>query len=158
MARPNVVSSPDRMPPDEVQRWLDTVLQRGLAATETEAAELIGKSSDTLTRMKKLGADRTTALACAAVLRHLSPFGGVQAETPATHTYAVSLPVTLTVEIEALEQADAKATAASLFQRQGLGVLTGHAIPLGEPGENAVIRSAVFEGATSKLRIAEVTS
>jgi hypothetical protein len=155
---PNLLTIVDRMPPEEVQRWIDTVKERGLATSDATAAELIGKSADTIMLMKRRGADRTTALACAAVLRHLAPFGEAVAEAAAKRIYAVSMPVTITVEVEATSQNDAKAAAQSLFENPSSGALNGRSIPTGEPGESVLIRSAVFEGAATKLRVAEVAA
>lgn len=63
-----------QMKPADVQAWLDIVRAKGLATTDLGAGELIGKSPDTVIRMKQKGADRAIGLACAAVLNGIEPF------------------------------------------------------------------------------------
>lgn len=98
MAKPNL-SQTATMTAGDVLLWLERVLASGVAASETEAAELIGKSHDTLLRMKMRGADKTTALACNAVLSRIMPFGD-QTATPQKRSFHVTLPLTVTVAAE----------------------------------------------------------
>ena len=74
MPRPSSVTEAGLMSPESVNVWIDTVKAKKLATTDYEVARLLGRSHDTLAAMRKRGADRTTGLACAAVLKKLQPF------------------------------------------------------------------------------------
>jgi hypothetical protein len=54
--------------------WLAAMKTAGLARSDAECGRLLGKSDDTIVRLKRLGTDRTTSLACAALLAGLSPY------------------------------------------------------------------------------------
>lgn len=68
MPTPNSSATPGAMSGAEFTAWLARVRELGIATSEAGAGELIGRSEDTVRRMKARGADRTTALACAAIL------------------------------------------------------------------------------------------
>ena len=61
----------------DVIDWIGVVKARGLATTDAEAGELVGKSPDTIVRMKQGGGDYTMSLACSAVLGGLGPYKAV---------------------------------------------------------------------------------
>lgn len=63
------------MTPESVEEWIALVKAKGLAQTDRDVAAILGRSHDTLAAMRRRGADRHTALACAAVLKKLQPFG-----------------------------------------------------------------------------------
>ena len=58
----------------EFKVWLAAMKQRGVAATDAECGAKIGKSPDTVVRMKKEGASYAIALACSAALLGLEPW------------------------------------------------------------------------------------
>jgi hypothetical protein len=62
------------MTPDQFHKWLAEMKSAGLARSDAECGRLLGKSDDTIVRMKKAGADQTTALACRALLHRLEPY------------------------------------------------------------------------------------
>lgn len=62
------------MSPDAFRRWLTEMKEAGLARSDAECGRLLGKSADTIVRMKERGADHTVALACRALLHRLEPF------------------------------------------------------------------------------------
>lgn len=103
MPMPNLLDTADKMLPEEVRRWIETVKLSGLASTDVEIAALIGKSVDTLGLMKKRGADRTTALACNAVLSRVPPYKN---QGMTMNRYKVAMPVTLTIEVDAHSPGD----------------------------------------------------
>lgn len=74
---PRIAKNPEPivMSPESVEEWIGLVKQMGLAQTDREVAAILGRSHDTLAAMRRRGADRHTALACAAILRNLQPFG-----------------------------------------------------------------------------------
>lgn len=55
--------------------WLADMKSAGLARSDAAAGRLLGKSADTIVRMKRDGCDRTTALACRALLHRMEPYG-----------------------------------------------------------------------------------
>lgn len=63
------------MTSDQFNRWLADMKSAGLARSDAECGRLLGKSPDTIVRMKSNGADRTTALACRALLHRMLPYG-----------------------------------------------------------------------------------
>lgn len=63
------------MTPTAFINWLAAMKTAGLARSDAECGRLLGKSDDTIVRFKRLGADRTTALACSALLANLPPYG-----------------------------------------------------------------------------------
>lgn len=54
--------------------WLAEMKSAGLAKSDAECGRLLDKSPDTIVRMKKDGTDRTTALACRALLHRMQPY------------------------------------------------------------------------------------
>lgn len=62
------------MTPDAFFRWLADMKLAGLAKSDAECGRLLGKSPDTIVRMKHYGADRTVAIACRALLHRLEPY------------------------------------------------------------------------------------
>lgn len=112
MPKPKPDDTEDRMSPEDVEAWLVEIKERGLAAKDGDAAVLIGKSHDTLTRMRKLGADRTTALACNAALHRLPPFAGGLASK---RSFTVTMPLTVTVEAEGYDGDAIRATLAGML-------------------------------------------
>lgn len=63
------------MTADQFTKWLADMKSAGLSRSDAECGRLLGKSSDTIVRMKNSGADRTTALACRALLHRMEPYG-----------------------------------------------------------------------------------
>lgn len=58
-----------------IEAWLREMKYRQLARTDSECARKLGVVPNTIVWMKAHGADRRTALACAALLNGLKPFG-----------------------------------------------------------------------------------
>ena len=54
--------------------WLADMKSAGLARSDAKAAEALGISTDTMVRLKRVGADKRTALACRALLHRLEPY------------------------------------------------------------------------------------
>lgn len=65
------------MTPEAFAAWLAAMKAAGLARTDIAAGRIIGKSPDTVVRLKQKGADRTIAMACAAALKNLQPYGEI---------------------------------------------------------------------------------
>lgn len=63
------------MTPASFTRWLVEMKAAGLARSDAECGRLLGKSADTIVRMKSAGTDRAVALACRALLHQLEPYG-----------------------------------------------------------------------------------
>ena len=55
-------------------RWLAHMKADGLARSDAAAARLLGVSANTVVALKRDGADRRTALACAALLHRMEPY------------------------------------------------------------------------------------
>ena len=55
-------------------RWLADMKADGLARSDAAAARLLGVSANTVVALKREGADRRTALACAALLHRMEPY------------------------------------------------------------------------------------
>lgn len=62
------------MTPDSFNQWLAEMKAAGLARSDAKAAEALGISTDTMVRLKRVGADKRTALACRALLHRLEPY------------------------------------------------------------------------------------
>lgn len=54
--------------------WLAQMKEKGLARSDAAAGRLLGVSANSIVTMKRNGADRRTALACAALLKGVQPF------------------------------------------------------------------------------------
>lgn len=54
--------------------WLAVMRDKKLAATDAEAAKLLGVAASTMTRLKEKGGDQRLALACSALVAELEPF------------------------------------------------------------------------------------
>lgn len=68
--------------PEAFVFWLDLVRFKKLAKSDAEAGQLLGITKNTVSTMKKSGADQRTALACNAILHRLPPFHRDQFEEP----------------------------------------------------------------------------
>ena len=55
--------------------WLAAMKAAGLARSDAHCARLLGVSPNSIVTIKKIGADRRTALACAALLAGIEPYG-----------------------------------------------------------------------------------
>lgn len=63
------------MTAEQFTRWLAAMKSTVVGVkSDADCGRLLGKSADTIVRMKQKGADRTTALACRALLHRLEPF------------------------------------------------------------------------------------
>lgn len=63
------------MTPADFCSWLAAMKAAGLARSDAEAGRLLGKSPDTIVRMKQRGtAERSVALACTALLHRMEPY------------------------------------------------------------------------------------
>lgn len=62
------------MPPEAVKRWIAEMKRIGLAKSEGQCAKLLGVSPNTMTKLKRDGGDRRTALACRALRLGLEPY------------------------------------------------------------------------------------
>lgn len=58
----------------QFNQWLAAMKEAGLARSDAKAAELLGISTDTMVRLKRVGTDRRTALACRALYHRLEPW------------------------------------------------------------------------------------
>jgi len=54
--------------------WLAAMKAAGLARSDAECGRLLGKSADTIVRMKSAGTDRAVALACRALYHRMEPW------------------------------------------------------------------------------------
>ena len=63
------------MTAEDFNRWVAEVKAAGLARNIKEAAALIGRKPDAMTKYRRYGADLTVALACAAVMAGIAPYG-----------------------------------------------------------------------------------
>lgn len=62
------------MTPAAFVDWLAAMKAAGLARSDAECGRLLGKSNDTIVRLKKDGTDRAVALACRALFHRLEPW------------------------------------------------------------------------------------
>lgn len=62
------------MSAEAFEDWLAEMRASRLASSDSQCARLLGVSANTLVSIKKTGADRRTALACAALLEQLEPY------------------------------------------------------------------------------------
>lgn len=67
------------MTADQFKAWLAEMKSTGIAATDTACAKALGLHVNTMLLMKDRGADKRTALACAALLRRILPYGEAEA-------------------------------------------------------------------------------
>lgn len=56
-------------------RWLAAMKAAGLARSDAHCARLLGISANSVLKLKRNGGDMRTALACAALLAGLQPYG-----------------------------------------------------------------------------------
>lgn len=63
------------MTAEDFNRWLADLISSGRVRNIKEAAALIGRKQDMMTKYRQYGADRTVALACAAALAGIPPYG-----------------------------------------------------------------------------------
>lgn len=62
------------MTPTQFINWLAEMKSASLARSDAACGRMLGKSADTIVRMKQDGTDLTVALACAALLHGLEPY------------------------------------------------------------------------------------
>lgn len=62
------------MTPDDFCQWLAEMETAGLAQSDAACYRLLGVSKNTLLAYKARGTDRSTALACRALLHRLDPY------------------------------------------------------------------------------------
>ena len=62
------------MTPAAFTAWLAAMKAAGLARSDAHCGRLLGKSADTVVRMKRDGADKTVLLACRALMQRLHEF------------------------------------------------------------------------------------
>ena len=63
-----------RMTPESFRNWLADMKSAGLARSDAECARLLGVTANGLSKMKRNGTTRVTALACRALLHRLEPY------------------------------------------------------------------------------------
>ena len=63
------------MTPEAFNLWLETIKSAGLAQSDAAAGRLLGISANSVVTIKRNGSDLRTALACAALLLGVKPFG-----------------------------------------------------------------------------------
>lgn len=63
------------MTPAAFIKWLAAMKSASLAASDADCARMLGVSANSVVTMKKRGADLRTALACAALIYSLEPYG-----------------------------------------------------------------------------------
>lgn len=61
------------MTPAAFVQWLAAMKAAGLARSDAHCGRLLGVSPNSIVTIKKTGADRRTALACAALLAGIEP-------------------------------------------------------------------------------------
>jgi len=66
------------MTPEQFNSWLAEMKKPSLAKTDKRCAELLGITPTALVTMKAKGANERTALACAALLQEIKPYGSTQ--------------------------------------------------------------------------------
>ncbi len=62
------------MTPAAFNAWLAAMKTAGLARFDADCAKLLGVSNNSIVKMKRDGANRRTALACAALYNELAPW------------------------------------------------------------------------------------
>ncbi len=62
------------MTAEAFRRWLKEMKTEGLARSDAECAELLGRHANSVLRMKQNGTDLATALACRALLDKIEPY------------------------------------------------------------------------------------
>lgn len=62
------------MDADTFEKWLGEMRMARLAKSDADCARLLGKHPDTVARYKSEGCDRTTALACRALVHRMEPY------------------------------------------------------------------------------------
>ena len=62
---------------DDFRFWIADMKVKGLAQTDAECGRLLGISAQSVTVLKRRGADQRTALACHALLVKLPPYRSV---------------------------------------------------------------------------------
>jgi hypothetical protein len=62
------------MTPAAFAHWLAAMKAAGLATSDAHCGRLLGLSADTIVRLKHVGADVRTALACQALMHGLNPY------------------------------------------------------------------------------------
>jgi hypothetical protein len=72
----DAVKAGNTMSPEDVRAWLEAMVKAGRAENDGECALLLGMDRSSMTRLKRYGGRRITALACAALLADLKPYGG----------------------------------------------------------------------------------
>ena len=63
------------MTAEEFNDWLAAMKAAKLATSDAHCGRLLGVSANSVLAMKRGGADRRTALACAALLAGIEPYG-----------------------------------------------------------------------------------
>lgn len=63
------------MTPEKFKQWLDHIKSAGIIKFDIDAGRLLGVNKITLLNYKQRGADNRVALACAAILAGLKPYG-----------------------------------------------------------------------------------
>lgn len=63
------------MTPEAFKNWLASMKEAGLARSDAECARLLGVTANGLSKMKKNGTTKATALACRALFHRLEPWG-----------------------------------------------------------------------------------
>ena len=63
------------MTSEEFKQWLEEMKYLGAARSDADCAKLLGVTANTLVSLKRIGADRRTALACRAILHRMKPYG-----------------------------------------------------------------------------------
>ena len=63
---------------DQFCRWLDAMFQSNKAKTNVEISRLLGRKPNRISIYKTKGTDRTVALACAALLKGVRPYGEME--------------------------------------------------------------------------------
>lgn len=70
------------MTPETFIQWLADMKSAGLARSDAAAGRLLGLTPNGIVKIKTRGADHRTALACAALLAGVKPYGSTIEETP----------------------------------------------------------------------------
>jgi uncharacterized Zn finger protein len=67
---------PDEIPAEQIQHWIDEMISSGKAEYFQDCAAALGVHRTSLTRFRKEGGPKMLALACAALLAGVKPYGG----------------------------------------------------------------------------------
>lgn len=72
--KPDTTTNAPFMSPASFARWLDDIKGAGIASSDAAAGRALGITPRAILDLKAKGADKRTALACAAILARVPPY------------------------------------------------------------------------------------